>query len=404
MSIRIKLAKTARELEDVFKLRRQVYVEEEAYFNDSPDAVIIDKFDAISQVANLIAYSEPEHIPVGTFRLNMDCELGLPCEETYDFQEYRNKANETRSEKGLTSAKFGAAGMLAISKPFRKRRDVFGGLFRMACDVAKFWSCTHIIATINESTSSIYKNLGWDFLSEKIWIPHIGADIYPVAIEFDKLYQWAFGDLVSKGDLLENFSGCFEWLLVGADSVIFEEGEEGNEAYLISSGIVTINQSNNNSESGLSISNLGKGVLFGEMPLIDNHARGASARAKTNVELVVLQRDLFWQKLNSDPTCVKIILNLLCDRLRETNARAQIYAGESFKSRLDYFMNKLFVESTVSRKDPNLWISKVNRDEFVNMSKCPQVDVDAYLESWVNSGKLEIANREFRFIQAEGLN
>ena len=225
-----------------------------------------------------------------------------------------------------------------------------------------------------------------------------------MAIEFDKLYQWAFGDLVSKGDLLENFSGCFEWLLVGADSVIFEEGEEGNEAYLISSGIVTINQSNNNSESGLSISNLGKGVLFGEMPLIDNHARGASARAKTNVELVVLQRDLFWQKLNSDPTCVKIILNLLCDRLRETNARAQIYAGNSFKSRLDYFMNKLFVESTQSRKDPNLWVSKVNREEFVNMSKCPQVDVDAYLESWVNSGKLEITKKEFRFIQAEGLN
>ena len=251
MPIRIKLAKSAREKEDVFKLRRQVYVDEEATFNDLTEPVIIDQFDAFPQVRNIIAYSEPENIPVGTLRLNLDCELGLPCEETYNFQEYRKKVNDTRSEKGLSPAKFVAAGMFAISKPYRKRRDVFGGLFRMACDISKFWGGSHILATINENTSSIYKSQGWEFLSDKILIPHIGASIYPVAIEFEVLYQWAFGGLAGKSDLLENFTGCFEWLLAGADSVIFEEGEEGNEAYLISSGIVTINQINKDSESGL---------------------------------------------------------------------------------------------------------------------------------------------------------
>lgn len=404
MSIRIKLAKTAQELEDVFALRRQVYVEEEGYFKDLSAPVIVDQFDAIPNVGNIIAYQEPEHIPVGTFRVNSDSELGLPSEESYDFQSYRDRLNQERKDQGDPPARLGSAGMLAITKPFRKRRDVFRGLLKMACDISRFWNCTHIIATVNAETSAIYKRLGWEFLSDKIWIPHINEDIYPVAIESEKLYAWAFDSIEDKSGVLNSFAGGFEWLALSSGSTIFNEGEKGDQAYLISSGVVTISHNANESQSGLAVSNLGRGTLFGEMPLIDNQPRAATAIAKTNVELVVLNRETFWQKIRDDQQCMGSVLRMLCDRVRESNSRALLYASDSERSRLDYFLNKLFAESTQSSRDATVWIAKVSREEFAGMARCSERAVDEFLREWEESGKLEITKKEFRFIQDVELN
>ena len=75
----IKIARTEKELKDVFKLRYQVYVKQEGYFKDVSTKLITDQFDSTLQTANVIAYSGIQ--PIATIRINCDSEILLPCDE-----------------------------------------------------------------------------------------------------------------------------------------------------------------------------------------------------------------------------------------------------------------------------------------------------------------------------------
>lgn len=89
MTIKIKIAKTAKEIDDVFRLRYDVYVKEEGLYGDAYDAHqrIIDQFDVVPGAANIIAYNGDE--PIATIRINGDTEIGLPLDELYDYSPYR---------------------------------------------------------------------------------------------------------------------------------------------------------------------------------------------------------------------------------------------------------------------------------------------------------------------------
>ena len=87
MSVRIKIANNACELDDVFRLRHMVYVKQEGVFQGAEEGRVFDRFDVQPPVANLIAYDGVKAI--GTLRINLDTGTDLPADELYDFSEYR---------------------------------------------------------------------------------------------------------------------------------------------------------------------------------------------------------------------------------------------------------------------------------------------------------------------------
>jgi len=68
--------------------------------------------------------------------------------------------------------------------------------------------------------------------------------------------------------------------------VIFQQGKEGDTAYLIAEGEVEIYRTSGRGELG--VASLSRGEIFGEMSLIDGHPRAASARAVGEVEVVLI--------------------------------------------------------------------------------------------------------------------
>ena len=104
-----------------------------------------------------------------------------------------------------------------------------------------------------------------------------------------------------------------------ADTQIFQEGEPGDCAYIIQSGEIELSMLINGKDSAFAT--LEKGELFGEMALIDNSFRSATATAKTDVELLVISRDYISQKIElSDPT-VRLLLQVVLERYRDVHAR-----------------------------------------------------------------------------------
>ena len=400
MAIKVKVATTPKELNDVYRLRYKVYVESEGYFKDIAGDLIVDQFDALPQVANIIAYSG--NTPVGTIRANVDTEIKLPSDELYDFTQYREKTIAEQQAKGKP-VKFASAGMLAIAEPYRNRRDVFRAMFKMCCDIAFSWQVTHIISTVNIKTAAMYSRLRFEPLCDPIWVPEIGESIVPLVNEFAPVYQWAFGAFSDKSELLESFSGCFQCLLVSAGSEIFAQGSDGHEAYLISRGIVNIAQSDLQSHETLSLATLSRGDMFGELSLIDDGLRSASATAVSNTELIVLDRDAFWRKASQDTVYLKGLLNILTKRLRDVDQRAFIYAHGNTDRRLNFFINKVLEQAQQSSKNPQHWIARITLEEFCYMASAPQQRTLEYLQDLEQAGRLKLRTRDITFIGNEAI-
>ena len=85
------------------------------------------------------------------------------------------------------------------------------------------------------------------------------------------------------------------------DQVIFREHENGDEAYIIANGQVQIIKESDNGPKVLGV--LEKGAMFGEMALIDNKPRMASAKAINGpVELLIVSKANFQKKMEQlDP-------------------------------------------------------------------------------------------------------
>lgn len=112
------------------------------------------------------------------------------------------------------------------------------------------------------------------------------------------------------------------------DQIIFSEGDAGDCAYIIEKGRVLIYLTKDKEEIPLSI--LGDSEIFGEMSLIDNQNRSASARALEDVTLSIVTRQQLLERISTADTVVQLLMRVLFKRLRRNNVhiRGPNPAGE----------------------------------------------------------------------------
>ncbi|MEM6491869.1 MAG: EAL domain-containing protein, partial [Pseudomonadota bacterium] len=95
---------------------------------------------------------------------------------------------------------------------------------------------------------------------------------------------------------------------------VFTEGELGERAFLIERGQVDISFERRGRP--VRIASLGAGEIFGEMALIDDRPRSATAVAAAETEAVVIRRDQIQMVLRgADPT-LSLLLRVLLGRFR----------------------------------------------------------------------------------------
>lgn len=100
---------------------------------------------------------------------------------------------------------------------------------------------------------------------------------------------------------------------IKAGDVIFREGDQARELFVIKSGSVRIQIGNR------TISELGPDSIFGEMALIDNERRSATAIAVTDLELVPVSEKQFLFLVGQTPYFALKVMRVLAQRLRVTN-------------------------------------------------------------------------------------
>ncbi len=104
---------------------------------------------------------------------------------------------------------------------------------------------------------------------------------------------------------------------VPAGKVIFDEGDVGTEMYVIQSGTVELMKKTRGGD-GKSFATLEKGDFFGEMSILEDVPRTATARAKTDCELIRINQSTFDEMLRHNAEIAVRMLRKLSRRLRET--------------------------------------------------------------------------------------
>jgi CRP-like cAMP-binding protein len=99
--------------------------------------------------------------------------------------------------------------------------------------------------------------------------------------------------------------------------IIFEEGDVGNCMYIIFKGEVKIYKGSHQ------LAILTENNLFGELALLDTETRSASVAAHTDVLLLKLDQEPFYDLMENRVEVAKGIIATLCKRIRTLNAQLQ---------------------------------------------------------------------------------
>ena len=136
MTVRIRLARTTDELDQVFALRHRVMVDEEGYMPAQPDGRLFDRFDAYPTTGNVIALVGGRI--VGAVRLIERTPAGASADEFFDFRPFLPPA-----------ARDVTGGMLVLERAHRDTPRLVFAMMGMGYYWAIGRGATHIIAPAN---------------------------------------------------------------------------------------------------------------------------------------------------------------------------------------------------------------------------------------------------------------
>ncbi len=96
--------------------------------------------------------------------------------------------------------------------------------------------------------------------------------------------------------------------------IIFKQGQEGSCAYLLEVGSVEIRVENKGIVTA--VASLAEGDIFGEMAIVDDKIRSATAYATTECELLEVSKDQLNERVDEADPIVRFLITILMDRLR----------------------------------------------------------------------------------------
>ena len=130
-----------------------------------------------------------------------------------------------------------------------------------------------------------------------------------------------------------------EWSIFLRRVPIFSEDSSGECLYVLVSGRVKIYASAGSRSKTFAL--LEPGDFFGEMALLGEPTRSASARAILDTELLVLQRKDFHRFLKADSVLTLTVLQTLCSRLRRADKEIEMLSFQNVIGRTAITLTEL---------------------------------------------------------------
>ena len=164
-------------------------------------------------------------------------------------------------------------------------------------------------------------------------------------------------------------------VIVDSGKIIFREGEPGDQMYIIQDGSVRISKEIAGKEHILAV--LAKGDFFGEMAIVNQVTRTATATAVGTVKLLAFNREGFISMIEKNARIALNISDKLCRRLQQANLQIQHLVRRNEKGLIALNLYYAFAEQGLEKAE--LEFHKTAREIALNL-ELPQDSVIFYME------------------------
>lgn len=286
MRVHVKVARSPKEIDGVFKVRNKVLVgdvtNEKKHF---------DYFDTIPTTINIIAVVDDT--VVGCLRVTEESEVGLPIRQGLHLYP------QIQDGKVASLTQFHLLPYYANNNQLRKMLISMGCYWCISRDI------THVMVEGKESIVSLLQEIGFK-----------GSESTPTMVLSIKDLKDSTLQYVQRMHL-ERFIDIFEREFYNEGDTIIQSGETGDTAYVVVEGWVEVSVPRKDSTS-TPVQILRRGEMFGELALLTVRPRTADVIAATNVDLMVLNKKVFQEEVLGSPIHVRSVLEMLSNRLADT--------------------------------------------------------------------------------------
>ncbi len=189
---------------------------------------------------------------------------------------------------------------------------------------------------------------------------------------------------------------------VGKHHVIFEEGEQGNAFYLIKSGLVKISKASSDGRAK-TLAILKQGEFFGEMSMLSEEKRTASAEALLETRLYVLDKPNFSALINKNPLLSLQIIRTLIERLAQADRQIKNLALGNSRAKVADIL--LFLAEQFGNRDklPTKVNIKLTHQEIADLAGLARETTTKLLNEFVRDGAIQLADKEIEIVDVAKL-
>ena len=200
-----------------------------------------------------------------------------------------------------------------------------------------------------------------------------------------------FGDL-SEADL-GKLAGLATRKHYPKDGVVFFENEAGDTLFMIAEGRIKVTILGDDGRE-IILSVLGSGEFFGEMALLDNEPRSATAIAAEESELVSLSRAEFEGVLAQNPSMMAGLIKVLTARLRHANHQISTLALLDVYGRVARVIVEMGRDEGKRLKDGRITFQRPTHQEIANRIGTTRETVTRMLKDLQRQSLIRVSGRE----------
>src|SRR6266481_1008788 len=177
------------------------------------------------------------------------------------------------------------------------------------------------------------------------------------------------------------------------DTVVFFENEEGDFFFTITEGRIKVTILGDDGREVI-LSVLGPGDFFGEMALLDNEPRSATAIAVEESELLSLHRTDFQNTIGDNPSISNALIKILTARLRRANHQISTLALLDVYGRVARVILDMAREEGRRLKDGRIAYRRATHQEIANRIGTTRETVTRMLKDLERQSLIRIEGKE----------
>jgi CRP/FNR family transcriptional regulator, cyclic AMP receptor protein len=177
------------------------------------------------------------------------------------------------------------------------------------------------------------------------------------------------------------------------DSPVFFENEQGDFFFMILEGRIKVTILGDDGREVI-LSMLGPGDFFGEMALLDNEPRSATAIAVEETELLSLHRTDFQAVISDNRDIMSALIRILSARLRRANHQISTLALLDVYGRVARVILDMAREEGRRLKDGRIAFRRATHQEIANRIGTTRETVTRMLKDLERQGLVRVEGRE----------